>query len=64
MEGRRSRGHRAESPRDGGTQFTQLRITLHGGRAYCCLSRIMWALSRYYNELWLSALRAPRIRLI
>jgi hypothetical protein len=28
------------------------------------LSGIMWALSCCYNELWLSALRAPRIRLI
>jgi hypothetical protein len=27
---------------------------LHGGRAYCCLSGIMWALSPCYNELWLS----------
>jgi hypothetical protein len=51
--GRGEMGPKSESYRDGGTHFIQLRITLHRGMTYCWLSVIMWALSRFYSELWL-----------
>ncbi len=62
MEGRRSRGHRAESHRDGGTQFTQLRITCtEAGPTADCLE-----LCGRFRVVTMSCLasRAPRIWLI
>ena len=63
MEGRRSRDHRAESPRDGGTRFTQLRNTCAMARpTAACLE-----LSGRFRVVTMScgcASRAPRIRLI
>ena len=61
--GRRSRGHRAECTRDGGTRFTQLRntCTMTGPTAACL------ELSGRFRVVTMScgcASRAPRIRLI
>ena len=62
-EGRRSRGHRAESTRDDGTRFTQLRNTCsRTGPTAACLE-----LSGRFRVVTMScgcASRAPRIRLI
>jgi hypothetical protein len=63
MRGRRSRGHRTESPQDGGMRFTQLRntYTIIGPTAVCL------ELSRRFCVITMScgcASRAPGIRLI
>ena len=63
MEGRRSRGHWVESPRDGGMRFTQLRntCTMTGPTAACL------ELSGRFRIVTMSccrASRAPEIRLI
>ena len=63
MKGRRSMGHRTESPRDGGTRFTQLRNTCsRTGPTAACLE-----LSGRFRVVTMScgcASRAPGIRLI
>ena len=60
MEGRRCGSHRAELTGTVTREFTQLRNTLHDGRAYCCLSGIIWATSARLRGCD-SALRAPGV---
>ena len=63
MDGRRSRGHWVESPRDGGTRFTQLQNTCsRTGPTAACLE--LYGRFRVVTMSCGCASRAPRIRLI
>ena len=59
MEGRRWGSHRAEVTGTVTRKFTQLRITLHEGRAYYCLE-LSGRLARDYNDCG-SAPKAPGV---